>query len=43
MNFEIIKHNFERGLWSKKMVEVSKEKGAITEEQYKEIVERGKN
>ncbi len=38
MDFENIKRNFERGLWNKKMVEVSKEKGVITEEQYKEIV-----
>lgn len=38
MTFETIKRNYDRGLWNKKMVEISKEKGILTEEQYKEIV-----
>lgn len=35
--FEIIKKNYERGLWSKQMVAVAVKKGIITPEQYKEI------
>ena len=38
MTFEIIKKNFDRGLWNAKQVEIAKNKGLITEEQYKEIV-----
>ena len=38
MTFEIIKKNYERGLWNAKQVEIAKNKGLITEEQYKEIV-----
>lgn len=41
MNYETIKLNFERGLWSESMVRVAVRKGAITAEQYKEIT--GKN
>ena len=37
MNYEIIKRNYERNLWSKAMVKVAVKKGIITEEQYKEI------
>lgn len=37
MNFEIIKKNYERGLWSAAMVRVAVRKGVITEEQYEEI------
>ena len=37
MNFETIKHNFEKGLWSKPMVKMAVKKGIITAEQYKEI------
>jgi uncharacterized XkdX family phage protein len=38
MNYELIKRNYERGLWSKAMVKVAVRKGIITEKQYKEIV-----
>lgn len=38
MTFEIIKKNFDKGLWNKRQVEIAKEKGVITEKQYKEIV-----
>lgn len=37
MTYEVIKKNFERKLWSAKMVAVAVEKGVITPEQYKEI------
>lgn len=37
MNYEIIKRNFERGLWSAPMVKMAVRKGIITKEQYKEI------
>lgn len=37
MNFEIIKRNYERGLWSDTMVRMAVRKGVITKEQYKEI------
>lgn len=40
MNYEIIKRNFERGLWNSRQVEIAKEKGLITEEQYKKIIEK---
>lgn len=43
MNFELIKKNFDRGLWNKKQVEIAKNKGVITEEQYKKIVSKKKN
>jgi hypothetical protein len=43
MNFELIKKNFDRGLWNEKQVEIAKNKGVITEEQYKEIVSKKKN
>jgi uncharacterized XkdX family phage protein len=38
MTFEIIKQNFERGLWTKIMVSLAVKKGIITKEQYAEIV-----
>lgn len=38
MNFDTVKKNYEKGLWSKAMVKVSVKKGVITKEQYKEIV-----
>lgn len=38
MNYELIKKNYDRGLWNKRQVEIAKEKGVITEEQYKKIV-----
>lgn len=37
MNYELIKKNYERGLWSKAMVKMAVRKGVITKEQYKEI------
>ena len=38
MTFEIIKRNFDKGLWSKAMVRIAVRKGIISAEQYKEIV-----
>lgn len=37
MNYDIIKRNFERGLWSAAMVKVAVRKGVITQEQYRDI------
>ena len=37
MTFEMIKKNFDRGLWNKAMVKVAVVKAVITEIQYKEI------
>ena len=37
MNFETIKRNFERRLWSKAMVRAAVRKGVLTPEQYQEI------
>ena len=37
MNFETIKKNYDRGLWSAPMVKTAVRKGVITKEQYKEI------
>ena len=37
MNFEMIKRNFDRGLWNVQMVAVAVAKGVITAEEYKEI------
>lgn len=37
MNFDTIKKNFDRGLWSASMVKMAVKKGIITKEQYKEI------
>lgn len=37
MNYETIKKNFERGLWSASMVKMAVRKGIITKEQYTEI------
>ena len=38
MNFETIKRNYERGLWSRAQLKVAVRKGVITAAQYKEIV-----
>lgn len=38
MTFEIIKKNFELGLWNEKQVKVALDKGAITQEQYNKII-----
>ena len=37
MNFDMIKKNFDKGLWSVAMVKVAVKKGVITKEQFKEI------
>ena len=37
MSFEIIKRNFDRGLWSANMAALAVRKGVITAEQYKTI------
>ena len=37
MNYEIIKKNFQRGLWSAAMVKLAVRKGVITKQRYKEI------
>lgn len=38
MNFETIKRNYDKKLWSKAMVKMAVRKGIITKEQYEEIV-----
>lgn len=37
MNYETIKKNYDRGLWSAAMVKTAVKKGIITKEQYEEI------
>lgn len=37
MSYDIIKKNYDRGLWSKQMVKTAVVKNVITAEQYKEI------
>lgn len=37
MNYEMIKRNYDRGLWNKQMVAVAVKKGVISAEQYQEI------
>lgn len=37
MNFQTIKKNFDKGLWSAPMVKMAVRKGIITKEQYTEI------
>ena len=37
MSFEIIKKNYERGLWTKQMVAMAVRNGVITPEQYSMI------
>lgn len=37
MNYETIKRNYDRGLWSAAMVRTAVRKGIITKEQYEEI------
>ena len=37
MNYETIKRNYEKGLWSAGMVKMAVRKGVITKEQYEEI------
>lgn len=38
MSYELIKRNYERGLWTAAMVKMCVKKGLITKEQYNEIV-----
>lgn len=37
MNFDMIKRNYDRGLWNAKMVAVAVQKNVITAKQYQEI------
>ena len=37
MNFETVKKNYEKGLWSLALVKVAVKKGIITKAQYTEI------
>lgn len=37
MNFEIVKKNYDKGLWTKQLVRMAVRKGVITKEQYAEI------
>lgn len=37
MTYEIIKKNYDRGLWNLQMVKVAVKKNVITPEQFKEI------
>ena len=37
MNFETIKNNYDKGLWTKTLVRMAVKKGVITKEQYTEI------
>lgn len=37
MNYEMIKKNYDRGLWNKQMVKVAVAKGVITPEEYESI------
>ena len=37
MNYELIKRNYDRGLWTVLMVKMAVRMGLITAEQYKEI------
>ena len=37
MNYETVKKNYHRGLWSAAMVKMAVRKGIITREQYTEI------
>lgn len=43
MNFETIKKNYEKGLWSAPMVKMAVKKGIITAEQYTEITGKAYN
>lgn len=38
MNYDMIKRNYDRGLWNKQMVTLAVKKGVITKEEYQEIV-----
>lgn len=40
MTFEIIKRNFDRGLWNEQQVRKALEKGVITQEQLNKILNK---
>lgn len=40
MTYELVKRNYDRGLWTAQMVRVAVRKGVITKEQFKEITGR---
>ena len=40
MNFETIKKNFDKGLWTAALVKMAVKKGIITKEQYTEITSK---
>lgn len=37
MTFELVKRNFDKGLWTVQMVRLAVKKGVVTKEQFKEI------
>ncbi|WP_440264698.1 XkdX family protein [Duodenibacillus massiliensis] len=37
MTYDLVKRNFDRGLWTAQMVRLAVRKGVITKEQFKEI------
>ena len=37
MNFEIVKKNYDKGLWTKQLVRMAVRKGVIAKEQYTEM------
>ncbi|MDR3038861.1 MAG: XkdX family protein [Candidatus Adiutrix sp.] len=37
MNFDLIKQNYNKGLWTKSMVALAVKKGVITQEEYAQI------
>lgn len=37
MTYELVKRNFDRGLWTAQMVRLAVRKGVITKKQFKEI------
>ena len=38
MSYEMIKRNFDRGLWTEAMVRMAVKKGVISKDQFREIV-----
>lgn len=40
MSYELIKQNYDRGLWTEAMVQKALEKGVITQKQFNEIVKK---
>lgn len=43
MSFDLIKNNYDRGLWNKKMVQMAVTKGVITQEQADTIFKKKPN